>query len=422
MKIRYVQKEILLLAALITVITGACTASKAKQMTQRVVPVKVGSVLQQNVPVRINAIGSVDAYNTVSVKALVGGEVTGVYFKEGQDVKQGALLFKIDPRPYEAALKQAEATLLRDQAQAKNAEAQANRYEILVQKDYVSKDQYDQLRSTADALAAAVEADKAQVENNRLQLAYCTIRSPIDGRAGSVLINKGNVIKANDLTMVTINKIAPIYVTFSVPEQNLADIKKYSAEHSLQVEAVIPGAEEHAATGKLTFINNQVDNTTGTIQLKGTFENKDRRLWPGQFVNVNLTLTTQRDAVVMPSAALQAGQQGQYVFVVKTDQSVESRPVVIARFSGDFAVVAKGVAPGEKVVVDGQLNLTSGSRVEIKSDQTEPQASAVAQQQPTAEHNLPHVQLPKTGPGTPKPVKTMKSAKAHHASHDAEDE
>ena len=206
--------------------------------------------MQQNIPVQINAIGNVEAYNAVSVKALVNGEIVGVQFKEGQDVQQGDVLFQIDPRPYEAALKQAEAQLARDAAQAKNAEEQARRYEILVQKDYVSKDQYDQFRSAADALAAVVQADKANVENGRLQLAYCTIKSPIDGRVGSVLINKGNVIKANDLTMVTINKIAPIYVTFSLPEQNLANIKKYMAEGSLQVDAVIPGRRETARARK----------------------------------------------------------------------------------------------------------------------------------------------------------------------------
>ena len=355
--------------ALFLIISACSNDGRAKQAAKPAVPVKIGDVMQQNIPVQINAIGNVEAYNAVSVKALVNGEIIGVQFKEGQDVQQGDVLFQIDPRPYEAALKQAEAQLARDVAQAKNSEEQAKRYEILVQKDYVSKDQYDQFRSAADALAAVVQADKANVENGRLQLAYCTIKSPIDGRVGSVLINKGNVIKANDLTMVTINKIVPIYVTFSLPEQNLANIKKYMAEGSLQVDAVIPGDEKRPVQGKLTFINNAVDAATGTIQLKGTFENKDKRLWPGQFISVVLTLTTQRNAVVMPAAALQAGQQGQYVFVVKPDFTVESRPVTIARTSGDLAVVAQGVTPGEKVVTDGQLNLITGVRVELKGEQ-----------------------------------------------------
>ncbi len=351
---------------LITAVVSACNDSKAKQTIKRVVPVKIGYVAQRNVPEQITAIGTVEAYNTVSIKALVGGEITSVHFKEGQDVKQGELLFQIDARPYNSALKQAEAQLARDVAQAKNAEAQALRYEILVQKDYVSKDQYDQLRANADALSAAVQADTANVENSRLQLAYCTIRSPIDGRVGSILVNKGNVVKANDVAMVTINTVHPIYVSFSVPEQRLADIKKYMQEKSLKIEALIQGDETRPAVGVLTFINNAVDTTTGTIQLKGTFSNNDKRLWPGQFVNVIITLTTLRNAVVMPSAALQTGQQGQYVFVVKPDFTVESRPVTVARTFGDLAVISKGVTPGEKVVTDGQLQLGPGTIVEPK--------------------------------------------------------
>ena len=353
----------------VALLAGCGADGKAKQAPQRVVPVKTADVTRKDVPVQINAIGNVEAYNTVSVKAQVGGEVIDVHFREGQDVKQGDLLFQIDPRPYEMAIKQAEAQLARDSAQAKNAEEQAKRYAILVEKEYVSKDQYDQFRANADALAAAVLADKANVEGLKLQFSFCTIKSPIDGRVGSVLVNRGNIVKANDLVMVTINKIAPIFVTFSVPEQNLADIKKYEAAGSLRVEAVIPGDEKRPVMGVLTFINNSVDTSTGTIQLKGTFENRDKRLWPGQFVNVLLTLTTERNAAVMPSAALQTGQQGQYVFVVKPDSTVESRPVTISRSFGDFAVVSQGVSPEEKVVIDGQLSLIPGAKVEVKGEQ-----------------------------------------------------
>jgi multidrug efflux system membrane fusion protein len=348
---------------------GACHDSKAKQSTQRAVPVKVGVVTQQNVPVQINVIGNVESFNTVSIKALVGGEVIDVHFKEGQEVKKGDLLFQIDPRPYDAALKQAEAQLARDQAQAKNAEEQAKRYQILVQNNYVSVDQYDQIRSNAEALAATVQADRANVENNRLQLAYCIIKSPIDGRVGAVLVNKGNVVKANDVGMVTINQITPIFVTVSVPEQYLADIKKYMAEGSLKMEAIIPGDEKRPEQGVLTFVNNAVDTATGTIQLKGTFTNKNMRLWPGQFVNVLITLTTQRNAILIPSAALQTGQEGQYVFVVKPDFTVESRSVMIARSYGDFTVLVRGASPGEKVVTDGQINLITGVHVVLKDEQ-----------------------------------------------------
>jgi multidrug efflux system membrane fusion protein len=366
MKFKAIQKGLLVTFLLFLMFTNACSNGKAKQSAPAA-PVKTGDVIRMDVPLQINAIGNVEAYNTVSVKAMIAGEVDDVHFKEGQDVKQGDLLFQIDPRPYAAALKQAEAQLARDVAQAKNAEEQAKRYAILVQKDYVAKDQYDQLKANADALAAAVDADKANVENSRLQLAYCTIKSPIDGRVGSVLINKGNVIKANDLVMVTINKIKPIYVTFSIPEQNLSDIKKYMAGGSLKVDALIPGDEKRPAQGKLTFVDNAVDATTGTIKLKGTFENTDRRLWPGQFVNVVLTLSMQRNAVVMPTGALQTGQQGQFVFVVKPDLTVESRPVTVARAYGEFTVIAQGVKPGEKVVTDGQLQLIPGTKVEIKN-------------------------------------------------------
>lgn len=366
-------------SALLIALFAACSSGNGKQMGPKPVPVAVGDVVRKDVPVQVRTIGNVEAYNTVSIKALVGGEVEGVYFREGQDVRKGDLLFKIDPRPYEAALKQAEAALARDLAQAKNAEEQARRYAILVQKDYVSKDQYDQLRANADALAAAVEADKANVENSRLQLAYCTITSPINGRAGAVFVNAGNVVKANDIVMTTINQIAPIYVSFSVPEQHLSDIKKYSVGR-LKVEAFIPGDEKRPARGELTFIDNAVDSTTGTIKLKGTFENRDKRLWPGQFVNVALTLTVQKGALIVPSAALQTGQSGQYVFVVKPDYTVESRPVMVTMTLTDESVVEKGLEAGEKVVTDGQLRLVPGVKVEVKNEHeasgtnTKPQA------------------------------------------------
>jgi membrane fusion protein, multidrug efflux system len=371
---------IAVLYTVFALMTSCGSDGGAKQPAQRVVPVKTGVVSQQNVAVQISAIGNVEAYNTVSVKALVGGEIVEVHFREGQDVRQGDLLFQIDPRPYEAALKQAEGALARDRAQAKNAEEQARRYQTLLQKDYVSRDQYDQLQANSDALSAAVQGDRANVENARLQLEYCTIKAPIDGRVGSVLINKGNVVKANDVAMVSINKVNPIYVTFSVPEQNLADIKKHMAAGDIKVEVATPGDEKRPSQGTLTFINNSVDATTGTIQLKGTFENRDRRLWPGQFVNVVMTLATERNAVVVPFAALQAGQQGQYVFVIKPDSTVESRTVEVARSFGDMAVISHGVTPGERVVTDGQLNLTPGTRVEAKNLPEEGRENGAAQQ------------------------------------------
>lgn len=356
----------LFLMALFAVATStAC--SKGKQPPPKVVPVVAERADRKNIPLQLKTIGNVEAFNTVSIKALVGGEVEGVYFREGQEITKDSLLFKIDPAPYASALRQAEANLARDLAQAKNAEEQAKRYAILVQKDYVAKDQYDQLRANADTLAAVVDADRAAVENSRLQLSYCSIKSPINGRAGSVLVNVGNLIKANDLALTTINQIVPIYVAFSLPEQNLADVKKYSARGELQVEAIIPGDEKQPVRGELTFIDNAVDRTTGTIKLKGTFKNLDRRLWPGQFVDVILTLTLERDRVIVPSQTVQTGQQGQYVYVIKDDMTVEFRVVMPGRTYQTWTIIDKGVAAGEKVVTDGQLRLVPGAKVEIKN-------------------------------------------------------
>jgi len=357
--------SMLVFVAVLCITCSSC--SKGKPAPPRTVPVVAGMADQKDIPLQLKVIGNVEAYNAVSIKPLVGGEVEGVYFREGQDVQKGDLLFKIDPRPYATALKQAEAALARDVAQAKNAEEQAKRYAVLVQKEYVSKDQYDQLRANADALAAAVDADRANVEYSRLQLDYCTIMSPITGRAGSVLVNNGNVIKANDIAMTTINQILPIYVTFAVPEQNLSDIKKYTAMKELTVDAIIPGDEKRLVRGELTFIDNAVDKTTGTIKLKGTFDNKDRRLWPGQFVDVILTLTTEPNRVVVPSPAMQTGQQGQYLYVIKDDMTAEFRVVIPGRTYQNWTIIDKGVEAGEKVVTDGQLRLVPGSKVEIKN-------------------------------------------------------
>lgn len=344
---------------------AACSAGNGKQMP-RTVPVVAASAEQKDLPLQLKTIGYVEAYNAVIVKALVSGEVAGVYFREGQEVRKDDLLFKIDSRPYESTLKQAEAALTRDLAQSRNADEQARRYAILVEKNYVSRDQYDQLRANADALAAAVEADKANVENSRLLLAYCTIKSPINGRVGSVLVNTGNVIKANDIPMTTINQIAPIYVAFSIPEQSLSDVKRHMTANELKVDTFIPGDEKRPVQGRLTFIDNAVDKTTGTIRLKGTFDNRDRRLWPGQYVDVILTLATELNRVVVPSPAVQTGQQGQYVYIIKDDMSTELRIVAVDRTFENWAVIAKGVAAGEKIVVDGQLRLVPGAKVEIK--------------------------------------------------------
>ena len=353
----------------VTVFLAACSGGKPEQhMKADVVPVTADKAVQKNVPVQISAIGTVEAYSTVGIKAQTGGELTQVSFKEGQDVSKGGLLFTIDTRPYEAALRQAEAILARDSVQIENARQDVRRYEELVRKGYVARQQYDQVRTNAAALEATVNADKAMVENARLQLKYCSIYAPITGRTGSLIVNQGNLIKANaDNPMVVINQIQRIYVSFSIPERYLPEIKKYKLLGRAKVEAALSKDDDHPAEGLLTFIDNAVDRTTGTIRLKATFANKEKQLWPGQYVNVVMTLAAQPNAIVVPSKAVQTGQSGQYVFVVKSDLTVEYRNIVVSRILDDETVIEKGLNAGEKVVTDGQLRLIPGAKVEIKS-------------------------------------------------------
>ena len=380
--------------------SSACSNEKPKKPVSVPLPVTVSTATQKTVPVQLRTIGNVQAYATVTIKSKAGGEVVKVHFTEGQDVKREDLLFTIDPRPFEAALKEAEAKLERDLAQvqqakanlerdlirAKNAEEDAKRYEVLIEKGVVARQQYEKMRADADALEAtvradraavenaeaAVRADRAAVENAKIQLGYCLIRSPMDGRTGSLLIHQGTIVKAEDIHLLTILQIVPIYVSFSVPEQYLLDIKKFTALGTLRVEAVVPMNENRVEKGAITFIDNTVDSSTGTIRLKGTFENRERRLWPGQFVNVALTLTTEPNVIVVPSHAIQTGQEGQYVFVVKQDMTVESRPVVVGRTVNRETVVQKGLHADEKIVIDGQLRLYPGARVEIKNSESAP--------------------------------------------------
>jgi multidrug efflux system membrane fusion protein len=413
-----------------TLLLPACSGSNAnvpgeKARRKPAVPVTVALVSQKPVPLQIQAIGNVEAYSTVSVKAQVGGELVRVHFREGHDVRKGELLFTIDPRPFEATLAQAQAnlekdraqvkqaramlerdlarvnqaraTLAKDQAQAQNAEVQARRYAELLKKELIAQEQYDQVRTNAESLAAAVRADQAAiesaeeavradqaaiesaeqtvradqaaVENTKLQLAYTTIHSPIDGRTGSLMLHEGNIVRSsgtNDSTLVAINQVQPIYVSFALPERELPVVKRYMAAGKLEVEAFPAGEEQPPARGVITFVDNAVDRATGTIRLKATFANEEKRLWPGQFANVALTLATEPDAIVVPSQAIQTGQEGQYVFVVKPDSTVEVRPVVVERIHRSETVVAKGLKPGETVVTDGQLRLVPGATVEVK--------------------------------------------------------
>ena len=347
---------------------GAQSRSSGRARDGEAVPVTVATAVQKNVPVQIRAVGNVEPYSTVSIKSQVTGIINQAHFKEGQDVKKGQLLFTIDPRPLEAALKQAEANLARDAAQLNNWREQVKRYRELVDRQYVSKEQYDQIKTNADAAEAVVDADKAAVDNAKVQLSYCYIYSPVNGRVGSLLVNEGNLVRVNDGTpLLVINQLVPINVTFSVPEQYLADIKQRMAAGTLGVDAIFPSDQARPERGVLAFVDNAVDRTTGTIKLKAEFKNADLRLWPGQYTNVALTLSTQNGAVVVPSDAIQVGPEGQQVFVVKEDKRVEVRPVTLGQSQEGESIITKGLAPGEVVVREGQFLLGPNSRVEIKT-------------------------------------------------------
>jgi multidrug efflux system membrane fusion protein len=359
------------------------------------VPVMAATVRQETVPLQVRGIGTVEAYATVAVKSQISGELFQVHFTEGQDVTRGELLFTVDPRPFEAALRQAQATLAkdlaeiklaaanlaRDTAQAHHATVQASRYRHLAAKGVVSAEDYDQMRTNAKALAevlradraaiehaqALVRADRAAVDNAKLQLTYCSIHAPLNGRAGRLLVDPGNVVKADDTVLVNLEQLQPINVTFAVPEQDLPRIETYARKGSVEVEATLPEAAAPPVRGVLSFIDNAVDRTTGTIRLKGTFANRTRQLWPGQFVQVTLILTRITNAVVVPSQAIQTGQSGPFVFVIRADHTVESRAVVVQRTFEGNAVIQTGLRPGERVVTDGQLRLVPGAKVVVKS-------------------------------------------------------
>jgi len=333
------------------------------------VPVTVATVERKSVPVEIRVIGTAEAYSTVAVHAQITGQLTDVKFKEGDDVTEGQPLFALDRRPLETALLQAQANLDRDIAQAANAESQAKRYQDLAERGIATREQVDTSRTGATASSATVEADRAAVENAKVQLQYATIAAPLSGRTGALMVHEGNLVRANDtVPLVVINQVSPIYVSFAIPQSQLSELKRYMAQGSLRVLASPPNEAGPQAAGRISFVDNAVDQTTGTIRIKGSFPNTDRRLWPGQFVNVTVTLTTDSGAIVVPSAAVQAGQQGSYAFVVKPDKTVELRPVEVARTSLAETVVRSGLQAGETVVTDGQLRLVPGSRVSVKGD------------------------------------------------------
>ncbi len=335
------------------------------------VPVTVAQVSQKSMPIEIRVIGAVEAYSVVSVHAQITGQLTAVNFKEGDDVKKDQVLFTLDRRPLEAALMQAQANLQRDIAQAANAKVVAQRYSDLAGRGIATTEQLETSRTSATALEATVEADKAAVESAKVQLQYATIASPIAGRTGALMVHEGNLVRANDATpLVVINQVAPIYVSFAIPESRLPELKHYMAQGTLAVDAQPPNEETGASHGHISFVDNNVDQTTGTIKIKATFENADHRLWPGQFVNVIVALTKDPNAVVVPTQAVQVGQQGQYTYVVKADKTVEYRPVVVERTAGLETVIKSGLRANETVVTDGYLRIVQGSKVSIKGDES----------------------------------------------------
>lgn len=358
------------------------------------VPVVVAKVSQRDVPIEVSVVGNVEAYATITIIPQVGGALTQVFFNEGDYVKKGDKLFQIDPRPLQAMLAQSEANLLRDQALMGQAEAnlardtasekyardEAGRYMRLFDEGIVSREQGDQFRTNADTLAQSVLADKAAIEsskaqmaadrasidNARVQLGFTTIFSPLDGRTGNLMVKQGNVVSANTTQLIGITQVEPIYVTFAVPEINLTDVKRYMAQGTLSVVAKTQDGTATPERGNLTFVDNNVDMTTGTIKLKGTFPNTDHKLWPGQYINVTLRLTTRPNALVVPNQAVQSGQDGTFVYVVDENRRVAARPVVTGPRVDQDLVIDKGLENGETVVTEGQLRLAPGSQVQMR--------------------------------------------------------
>lgn len=362
-----------LVAVVILAATVACTAGPAGETAEArgsgppAVPVTIATVVQKSMPIEILVIGSAEPYSSVAIRSQITGQLLKVNFREGDIVQRGQVLFELDRRPLEAALEQAQANLTRDLAQAANADVQATRLNQLVDRGIAPREQADTAKTSVAALNATVEADRAAVENAKIQLQYATITAPISGRTGALMVHQGNLVRANDQTpLVVINEVAPISVAFTIPEARLADLRRYMSRGSLTVTAT-PQGSDSPASGRITFIDNAVDQNTGTIRIKGTFPNTDGRLWPGQFVNVVVTLSTEPTAIVVPSAAVQAGQEGTYVFTVNESQAVEMRPVTVARVRGAESVIASGVQPGETVVTDGHLRLVPGGRISVKA-------------------------------------------------------
>ncbi|MBN2140662.1 MAG: efflux RND transporter periplasmic adaptor subunit [Desulfovibrionaceae bacterium] len=385
----------LALALLVLSLALAGCSNSDKGQKRRATLVSAGLIERRTVPLLIRAVGNVEALATVSVKSQVGGQIVREYVRNGQDLKKGDPLFLIDPRGFETEVREARAKLERDLALLSKAEKDILRYTDLKTQGVISQESYDQSLANVKALRATISLDRAQIEQAELQLDYADIRSPITGRAGNVLVNEGNVIKANDdRTLLVINQIEPISVAFSVPEAHLPEIQRRLAAGPLGVQAFVAGDDAHPEHGLLSVIDNTVDRTTGSIRLKAEFPNQAKRLWPGQFVRAALKLADQEGALVAPSQAVQTGALGPYVFVVKKDMTVEMRQVVVAEVMDQETVLASGVEAGETVVTDGHVQLVPGALVELKA---RPRIAAAAGNATTADA----AGLPPAGGGTP---------------------
>ncbi|MFZ2632991.1 MAG: efflux RND transporter periplasmic adaptor subunit [Desulfosalsimonadaceae bacterium] len=351
--------------------TLACS-EKEQSRPDPAVPVKTAFATQKDVPEEMSAIGTVEASSIVNISSRVDGQVMKIHIREGQDVEQGQVLIDIDDRPYQTMLASARSNLERDRVKLQKAKIDAKRYADLLRKDYVTKSQAEQTQADAESLEAIIRGDEAAVDNAALNVSYCRITSPVNGRTGEILINEGNLVKSGDNTkaLMVIHQMEPVYVRFSVPEQNLPKIQSLLTDHTLTVLAAPPGNKDQTQTaeGRLTFTDNTINPDTGTIHLKAEFDNTDNRLWPGQFVNVTLMLGMRSRAVVVPSAAVLMGQQGNFIFVVKSDMTVESRNVTPGPQINTETVIEEGIVPGEQVVIEGQLRLVPGAKAVVKND------------------------------------------------------
>jgi len=336
----------------------------AAQTPGQAIPVTAGIVAVEDVPVFLHGIGTVQAYNSVAVKSRVDGQIVKLNFKEGEEVKVGDSLFQIDPRPYQAALETAQAAKEKDEAQLAGAQLDLERYQKLLGPGWQTRQSYDQQKATVAQSQAAIKGDIAQIENAKLNLGYADIRSPIDGRLGAKLVDVGNLVHANDNTpLVMITELKPIFVSFTLPQETLDDIQENNKKAPLVVRTFSGDGKKELAQGKLTLIDNMIDQATGTIHLKARFDNDDERLWPGEFVNLRLILSTHKGVATVPQQTVQVGPNGYYAYVIKPDNTVERRTVEVASMQDGLAVISKGLAAGEKVVVDGQYRLTEGARV-----------------------------------------------------------